>query len=43
MTCLTLTTGTAFIMWVGEQIVERGIETHSLSAFAESSSTSPPA
>src|ERR1700681_2918609 len=25
MTCLTLTTGTAFIMWVGEQITERGI------------------
>src|SRR6185369_7264887 len=25
MTVLTLTTGTAFIMWVGEQISERGI------------------
>jgi len=25
MTILTLTTGTAFIMWVGEQITERGI------------------
>ncbi len=25
MTVLTLTTGTAFIMWVGEQITERGI------------------
>ncbi len=25
MTMLTLTTGTAFIMWVGEQITERGI------------------
>ena len=25
MTCLTLTTGTAFIMWLGEQISERGI------------------
>jgi preprotein translocase subunit SecY len=25
MTCLSLTTGTAFIMWLGEQITERGI------------------
>ena len=25
MTVLTLTTGTAFIMWLGEQITERGI------------------
>jgi preprotein translocase subunit SecY len=25
MTCITFTTGTAFIMWVGEQITERGI------------------
>src|SRR4030095_16693847 len=25
MTMLTLTTGTAFIMWLGEQITERGI------------------
>ena len=25
MTMLTLTTGTAFIMWLGEQISERGI------------------
>ena len=25
MTIITLTTGTAFIMWVGEQITERGI------------------
>ena len=25
MTVLTLTTGTAFIMWLGEQISERGI------------------
>ena len=25
MTILTLTTGTAFIMWLGEQITERGI------------------
>ena len=25
MTMLTLTTGTAFVMWVGEQISERGI------------------
>jgi len=25
MTVLTLTTGTAFIMWVGEQVSERGI------------------
>ena len=25
MTMITLTTGTAFIMWVGEQITERGI------------------
>jgi len=25
MTILTLTTGTAFIMWLGEQISERGI------------------
>ena len=25
MTMLTFTTGTAFIMWLGEQITERGI------------------
>jgi preprotein translocase subunit SecY len=25
MTVLTLTTGTAFVMWLGEQITERGI------------------
>ena len=25
MTMLSLTTGTAFIMWLGEQITERGI------------------
>ncbi len=25
MTVLTLTTGTAFIMWLGEQITDRGI------------------
>ncbi len=25
LTCLSLTTGTAFIMWLGEQITERGI------------------
>ena len=25
MTMLTLTTGTCFIMWLGEQITERGI------------------
>ena len=25
MTVLTLTTGTTFIMWLGEQITERGI------------------
>jgi preprotein translocase subunit SecY len=25
LTCITLTTGTAFIMWLGEQITERGI------------------
>ena len=25
MTMITLTTGTAFIMWLGEQITERGI------------------
>ena len=25
MTVITLTTGTAFIMWLGEQITERGI------------------
>jgi preprotein translocase subunit SecY len=25
MTMLTLTTGSAFIMWLGEQITERGI------------------
>ena len=25
MTMLTLTTGTVFIMWLGEQITERGI------------------
>ena len=25
LTILTLTTGTAFIMWLGEQITERGI------------------
>ena len=25
MVMITLTTGTAFIMWVGEQITERGI------------------
>jgi len=25
LTCVTLTTGTAFIMWLGEQITERGI------------------
>ena len=25
MTILSLTTGTAFIMWLGEQITERGI------------------
>ena len=25
MTMLTLTTGTAFIMWLGEQISDRGI------------------
>ena len=25
MTVLTLTTGTAFIMWLGEQITERGV------------------
>ena len=25
MTVLTLTTGTCFIMWLGEQITERGI------------------
>ena len=25
MTIITLTTGTAFIMWLGEQITERGI------------------
>jgi preprotein translocase subunit SecY len=25
MTCLSLTTGTAFLMWLGEQITERGI------------------
>jgi len=25
MTCLTFTTGTAFIMWLGEQITDRGI------------------
>ncbi len=25
MAIITLTTGTAFIMWVGEQITERGI------------------
>jgi len=25
MTILTLTTGSAFIMWLGEQISERGI------------------
>ena len=25
MVMITLTTGTAFIMWIGEQITERGI------------------
>jgi preprotein translocase subunit SecY len=25
MTMLTLTTGTAFLMWIGEQITERGV------------------
>ena len=25
MTVITLTTGTAFLMWIGEQITERGV------------------
>jgi preprotein translocase subunit SecY len=41
MTVLTLTTGTCFIMWLGEQITERGIGNGmSLIIFAASSSIS---
>ena len=38
MTILTLTTGTCFIMWLGEQITERGSATASRSSSSRASS-----
>ena len=42
MTIITLTTGTAFLMWIGEQITERGVSNGiSLLFFRASSPASP--